>query len=248
MVTGASRGVGRATALALAKGGCAVCVNYSHSREQAEETLALLNETGVRAISFQGDVSDDAVCRALMAAAAAEFGRLDILVNNAGTTEFIAHNDLEAVKDEHWNRILGVNLKGPFQCTRAARPYLEAAGAGAVVNVSSVAGIAATGSSIPYCASKAALINLTISLARVLGPKIRVNSVAPGFIAGEWLQKGLGAEYEKAKAARAKINVLGKVCEPEDIAAAIMSFITGSDLITGQTLVCDGGTIIGARS
>jgi 3-oxoacyl-[acyl-carrier protein] reductase len=248
VVTGASRGVGRATALALARGGCAVGINYSTSRAQAEETLAAVQALGVKAYLLPADVADDAACRAMMAAANREFGRLDILVNNAGTTEFIAHGELEAVKDEHWDRILGVNVKGPFQCMRAARPFLEAAGGGAIVNVSSVAGIAATGSSIPYCASKAAVINLTISMARVLGPKIRVNSVAPGFIAGEWLQKGLGENYETAKAVRAKLNVLGKVCEPEDIAAAIMSFITGSDLITGQTLVCDGGTMIASRA
>lgn len=247
VVTGASRGVGRATALALARGGCAVAVNYSNSRDQAEETLAAVRSLGVKAIVIQADVADDAACRAMIAQAAKEFGRLDILVNNAGTTEFIAHTDLEAVKDEHWERIMAVNVKGPFQCVRAARPHLEASGAGVVVNVSSIAGIAGTGSSIPYCASKAAVINMTISLARALAPKIRVNSVAPGFIAGEWLQKGLGAEYEKTKAAREKINALGKVCEPEDIAATIMGFITGSDLITGQTLVCDAGTLLAAR-
>jgi 3-oxoacyl-[acyl-carrier protein] reductase len=248
VVTGASRGVGRATALALARGGCAVCLNYNSSRAQAEESLKAVQALGVKAMLFQGDVADNAVCKAMMAAAAKELGRLDILVNNAGTTTFIQHSDLDAVTDEVWERIMGVNVKGPFQCMRAAKPYLEAAGGGTIVNVSSVAGIAGTGSSIPYCASKAAVINMTISMARVLGPKIRVNSVAPGFIAGEWLQKGLGADYETAKAVRAKLNVLGKVCEPEDIAAAIMTFITGSDLITGQTLVCDGGTMIAARA
>ena len=248
MVTGASRGVGRATALALARGGCHVAINYSRSRDEAEQTAAAVRLLGMKAICVRGDVAEDAACRVLMDAAAKEFGRLDILVNNAGTTEFIPHANLDDVTDAHWERILGVNLKGPFQCVRAARKYLEASGSGIVINVSSVAGIAGTGSSIPYCASKAALINLTLSLARALGPNIRVNSVAPGFIAGEWLQKGLGADYETAKSAREKMNVLGKVCEPEDIAAAILSLITGSDLITGQTLVCDGGTLLGPKT
>jgi 3-oxoacyl-[acyl-carrier protein] reductase len=248
VVTGASRGVGRATALALAQGGCSVLINYSHSRAAAEQTAAEVQRLGVKAVCCQADVSDDQACREMMETAARAFGRLDILVNNAGTTHFIPHANLEDVKDEHWNQILGVNLKGPFQCSRAARPHLDASGQGAIVNVASIAGIAGTGSSIPYCASKAGLINLTISLARVLAPKIRVNAVAPGFIAGEWLKKGLGANYEAAKQARESQAVLGKVCQPEDVAAAILSLVTGSDLVTGQTLVCDGGSLIGPRT
>jgi 3-oxoacyl-[acyl-carrier protein] reductase len=248
VVTGAGRGVGRATALALAKGGCNVIVNYGQSRERAEKTADEVRRLGVKALCVQADVADDGACRSLMDAAFAESGRLDILVNNAGTTHFIPHDDLEAVKDEHWDRILGVNLKGPFQCIRAVRRHMEASGGGAIVNVTSAAGIVAAGSSIPYCCSKAALINLTISLARVLGPTIRVNSVAPGFIAGEWLQSGLGENYEAVKLAREKASVLGKVCQPEDVAAAILSLITGSDLVTGQTILCDGGFALGKES
>lgn len=247
IVTGASRGIGRATALALARGGCSVLINHSRTPERAEMVAAEVRSLGVRAAVFAADVSDDAACRAMVASAIHEFGRLDILVNNAGTTRFIPHSDLEAVTDEDWARIFSVNVQGPFQCIRAARPHLEAAGAGAVVNVTSIAGIAGTGSSIPYCASKAALINMTLSLARALAPKIRVNSVAPGFIAGEWLQTGLGADYETAKAAREQANVLGKVCQPEDIAASILSLLTGSDCITGQTLVCDAGSLLGSK-
>ncbi|MBI3852440.1 MAG: glucose 1-dehydrogenase [Verrucomicrobia bacterium] len=248
VVTGASRGVGRATALALARGGCAVAINYSRSRAEAEQTADAVRQLGVKAFLVQADVSDDGACRSMMAAAGKEFGRLDILLNNAGTTDFIAHDDLDAVTDELWDRILAVNLKGPFQCIRAARPFLAASGEGAIVNVASVAGINANGSCIPYCASKAALINLTMSLARALGPQIRVNAVAPGFIAGDWLQKGLGADYEKIKLAYERRGALGKVCQPEDVAAVILGLISGSDLVTGQTIVCDGGLLIGAKS
>ncbi len=247
VITGASRGVGRATALALAQGGCSVLINYARASAEAEQVAAEARSLGVPAVCFQGDVADDRVCRAMMACAARELGRLDILVNNAGTTRFIAHADLDTVTDEDWDRILGVNLKGPFQCARAARPYLEATGQGAVVNVASIAGLTGSGSSIPYCASKAAVINLTLSLARVLGPKIRVNAVAPGFIAGDWLQQGLGANYETVKQAAAERAVLGKICAPADVAAAILSLITGSDLVTGQTVVCDGGFLLGPR-
>ena len=247
VVTGASRGVGKATALALAKGGCSVLLNYSRSRDEAEQTAELVRASGGKAVCFPGDVSEDGVCREMMDAAAQEFGRLDILVNNAGTTRFIPHGNLDDVREEDWNRILGVNVIGPFQCVRAARKYLEAAGAGVIVNVTSIAGIAATGSSIPYCASKAALINMTMSLARALAPKIRVNSVAPGFIEGHWTQTGLGLDYEAGKKKAEERSALGRVCQPEDVAAAILSLITGSDLVTGQTIVCDGGALIGSK-
>ena len=122
---------------------------------------------------------------------------------------------------------------------------MEEAGGGTIVNVASVAGVAGVGSSIPYCASKAALINLTVTLARVLAPKIRVNTVAPGFITGRWLKGGLGDDYEAVKKNSEKRSPLGKVCEPEDVADAIMSFVTGSQLTTGQTLTVDGGMLIG---
>ena len=137
---------------------------------------------GVKSLAYRADVREDADCRAMVEAAVQAFGRLDVLVNNAGTTRFIPHDQLEKVTVEDWESILAVNLRGPFQCARAAQPALEASGGGEVVNVSSVAGIAGTGSSIPYCASKAAVNNLTVTLARVLAPKVRVNAVAPGLV------------------------------------------------------------------
>lgn len=245
VVTGASRGVGRETAIALAKQGCSVLINYHSSENEANEVAAKAESFGVKAITFQGDVSDDKVCRSMMDTAAKAFGKLNLVVNNAGTTEFIEHSRLNDVPDELWDRIFSVNVKGPFQCVRAARAHLEVAGGGEIINVSSIAGIAATGSSIPYCASKAALINMTISLARALGPNIRVNSVAPGFIAGDWTQRGLGKEYAKTRDNAGKNAALGRVCLPEDVAQAILSVVTGSDMVTGQTIVCDGGTLVG---
>lgn len=247
VVTGASRGVGRATALDLARGNCSVLINYSRSKEEAEGVAQEVEALGVKAIPFQANVAEDAACRTMMDTAAKEFGHLDILVNNAGTTRFIAHSDLEGVTDEVWDLILGVNLKGPFQCSRAAKPHMEAAGEGEIVNVSSVAGVAGTGSCIPYCASKGALNNLTITLARVLGPKIRMNTVAPGFIDGDWLRQGIGENYEQAKAATEKRAVLGAVSRPEDVSATILSFITGSDKVTGQLIVHDAGSMIGPK-
>ena len=244
VITGGGTGVGRATGLALGKLGCAVLVNYSRSNKEAEETAKDIEALGVKAIPFKADVADDAKCRAMIDTAVKEFGRLDILVNNAGTTSFIPHPDLDAVKDEDWDRIMAVNVKGTFQCTRAARGPLEEAGEGEIINITSVAGLAGTGSSIPYCASKAAIINMTVTLARALAPKIRVNAVAPGFINGRWLRAGIGDAYEGVKAATAERLPLGRVCEPEDIAEAILSLITGSDLVTGHVLPCEGGMLI----
>ena len=246
IVTGAGTGVGRATALRLAALGCSVLVNYSRSKEAAEEVSGEVRALGVDSRAVRADVAVDADCRALVEQARRAFGRLDVLVNNAGTTSFIPHADLDKVTDEDWNTILSVNLKGPFQMTRAARALMEESGGGEVVMTSSVAGIAGVGSSIPYCASKAALNNLTITLARVIGPNIRVNGVAPGFIDGSWLQQGLGDAYDPIKTAMQAKSPLGRVSTPDDVAEAILSLITGSDLVTGHVLPVEGGMLIGS--
>lgn len=246
IVTGGGTGVGRASALELARRGCAVLVNYSKSKDEAEATAAEVRALGVTGIAVRADVADDSACRAMVETAMRELGRLDVLVNNAATTSFVPHYDLDALTPEIWSRTLDVNLRGPFQCARAARAAIEASGGGEIVNTSSIAGIVGIGSSIPYCASKAALNNLTLTLARVLAPKIRVNAVAPGFITGRWLQEGYGDNYDTLKQLAEMRSVLRRVCEPEDVAAAIVGFITGSDLVTGQCLVIDGGMTIAA--
>ena len=246
LVTGASRGVGAATALQLAQVGCGVAINYNQSTDRAEAVAARCREEGVKAVLMQGDVAEDSACRAMVQQAVEAFGGLDILINNAGTTRFIDFPDLDAVTDEDWERIFAVNLKGPFQMARAARKALAAGGGGVIVNTASIAGMVGAGSSIPYCASKAALINLTLSLARTLGPAIRVNAVAPGFIEGEWLQKGLGDAYEQVKETKAAGTVLGAVSTPDDVAQGILAMVTASKT-TGHTLVIDGGDTIGPR-
>ncbi|MFT7639789.1 MAG: 3-oxoacyl-[acyl-carrier protein] reductase [Pirellulaceae bacterium] len=243
LVTGGGTGVGRATALTLARLGCSVAVNYSRSREGAEETAAEVASLGVRSLAIQADVSDDAQCVRLVDETVKSLGGLDVLVCSAGVTEFIPHDDLAAVTSDTWDKLLGVNLKGPFQVSRAAYPHLKK-GRGEIVSVSSIAGINGNGSSIPYCASKAALNTLTISLARVMAPEVRVNAVAPGFITGRWLQNGLGEQYEAIKKAFEAVSPLQQVCTPDDVAACIVSIISGTDLVTGQVVVCDGGMMI----
>jgi 3-oxoacyl-[acyl-carrier protein] reductase len=244
IITGGGTGVGRATALELARRGCAVAINYSRSRDEAEATAAEVAKLGVRAIHVQADVADDAQCRALVATTVRELGRLDVLVQSAGITVFVPHANLDAITADDWQRVLGVNLVGAFQMARAVRAPMEAAGAGAIVNVSSVAGLAGIGSSIPYCASKAGMNNLTITLARALAPKIRVNAVAPGFITGRWLEGGLGNAYEPIRKAMEAKSPLGRVAEPEDVSAAIVSLVCGSEMVTGVILPVEGGMLI----
>jgi 3-oxoacyl-[acyl-carrier protein] reductase len=243
IVTGGGTGVGRATALELARGGCSVLINYSKSKDDAEQTAADVRALGVKGIAIQADVSDDAACRRMAETAQKEFGRLDILVNNAGTTEFIPHHELDRMTADAWNRILGVNLIGPFQCARAVKPAMDATGGGVIVMTSSIAGTNGVGSSIAYCASKAALNNLTLTLARALAPNIRVNAVAPGFIRGRWLKDGYGEQYEMLEQLASARAVMKKVCDPEDVATAILGFIA-ADLVTGQVLIVDGGLTI----
>ena len=245
IVTGGGTGVGRATALELAAQGCAVLVNYSKSRDEAEQTAGEIEKAGAKAVAVQANVADDDACRRMVDTAVKAFGRVDVLVNNAGTTKFVAADMLDEIEDEDWQRIYAVNVIGPFHCIRAVKEPMLAGGGGQIVNVSSVAAFAAKGSSIPYFASKAALNNLTVALARVLAPKIRVNAVAPGFITGRWLEQGLGEDYETAKQAVAAMCPLERVSDPDDIARAIMSLVTGSPMVTGQILVCDGGMLIG---
>jgi 3-oxoacyl-[acyl-carrier protein] reductase len=244
IVTGAGTGVGKATAIKLAELGANVVVHFNRSADAAAQTVADVEQLGRRAIACQADVRSDEQIRAMVAKAVDTFGRLDVLVNNAGTTEFIPADDLDAVTDATWQELLDVNLVGPFRCARAVAPLMrETAGkdGGEIVMVSSVAALLATGSSIPYCASKAALNNMTVSLARSLAPDIRVNAVAPGFIAGDWIRRGLGEHYETTKQVFEQQLPLQRVCQPQDVADAIASLISGSDLVTGQILVCDSG-------
>ena len=192
IVTGGGTGIGRAVCLDLARAGArGVVVNYSRSAADAEETAQRVAELGPEAVAPRAAVASDAACREMVEAAVARFGRLDVLVNNAGTTHLIAHPDLEAVTAEVWNDIVGVNLVGTFQCSRAAAAELRRA-RGAIVNVSSIAGWRPSGSSIPYAVSKAGLTQLTRLLARVLAPEVRVNSVSPGLVTTRWMSVSTG--------------------------------------------------------
>ncbi len=236
VVTGAATGVGRATAVALARRGCNVVINYSRSQDEAEQTAALVREAGGDALTFQADVADEMAVEQMIGAAIERFGRLDVLVNNAGTTSFIPLKELERVTDAVWDRIFAVNLKGAFYAARCAASWLERSEVAAIVNVASTAGLTGLGSSIPYCASKGALITLTKSLARALAPRIRVNAVCPGPIRTRWLD-----EHPEMIERALPLTPLGRVCEPEDVADVIAFLAFDARMMTGQAVVLDGG-------
>lgn len=241
IVTGGGTGIGRAVSMWLARSGAkAVVVNYSRSANDAGSTAHELQALGVEAIAHQADVADEAAVRRMVAACVERFGGLDLLVNNAGTTRFIPHSDLDALTDEVWNEILGVNLKGTFYCCRAAAPELRKR-KGAIVNVSSISAYRATGSSIAYAVSKAGIVQLTRALARSLAPDVRVNSVSPGLVSTRWFRSRFGDDEALAQEESfAKATPLQRIASPEDVAHAVVSLLE-NDLITGQDLVVDGG-------
>ncbi len=246
IVTGSSSGVGSATAVQLAETGFNVVINYSRNEDGANKTAAACEAAGAETIVCQANVAEDEDCCRMVDAAVAKWGRVDALVNNAGTTKFNAHQDMAGLDKDDFLHIYSVNVVGPYQMVRAVEPHMRSVGKGAVVNVASIAGITGVGSSVAYAASKGALVTMTLSLARVMGPEIRVNAVCPGFIAGDWLRAGLGDErYEAAKKGSEKAAPLGVTSSPETVGEAILYFICGASIITGETLILDGGNHLG---
>jgi 3-oxoacyl-[acyl-carrier protein] reductase len=240
LVTGSGSGIGRAAVLRLARGGYDVVVNYSRSRQRAEQTAEEAKKLGVQAIAVAGDVSDDTAARELVAATVSRFGGIDVLVNNAGTTMETPPEDLDGVDLAEWDRVFAVNVRGLFQATRAAAPHLRAA-RGAVVNVASIVGLRPGPQPLAYAASKAAVISLNRTLSRVLAPEVRVNAVAPGWIAGEWMERTLGDNYERLMDRRAKMTPLQANVTLDDVAESIYAFATSHPFVIGEALVIDGG-------
>lgn len=248
VVTGASTGLGRAIAVETAdRGASVVVINYANNMDEADETARLVAAKGANAITVKGDVSKDEDCKRI-AAAAQPFGRIDALFNNAGTTKFANHADLDAVSAQDFQELYAINVIGPYQMVRACRALLEAAPQpGAVVNTASIAGVVGIGSSIPYAASKGALTTMTLSLARSLAPKIRVNAVCPGYIDTPWFGKGLPeAVVDRIRVNNAASVPLKVASTAEDVAAAT-AFLGGlaSRHVTGETLLVDAGSHLG---
>ena len=238
LITGSGTGVGRACAIRFGKLGYRVIVNYSRSHEQALETVEMVKAEGADVSCIQCDVSQEKQVIAMLEQIREQYDRLDVLVNNAAMTYFIAMENLADMTEEKWDRILAVNTKGPFFCIKAAASLLAAGQGGAIVNVSSVAGITGRGSCIAYAASKAALNTMTKSFARTLAPKIRVNAVLPGPIDSRWIRE---ADNDWSLEEMTASYPIPRASSTDDIADGVIFLATGTSMTTGQLLVIDGG-------
>jgi 3-oxoacyl-[acyl-carrier protein] reductase len=240
LVTGAATGIGRSAVLALARAGYAVAVNYSSSEKAARETAAAAEKLGAKTLVHRCDVSDESSVRAMVAKVKETFGKLDVLINNAGTTASWKPRDLETLSLEEWDRVFAVNVRGLFQVTRACVPMLKES-KGCIVNTASIVGLRPGPQPLPYAASKAAVVNLTKTLAWNLGPDIRVNAVAPGWMEGDWMKRMLKDKYEDLMGKRAKATPLKRAVTADDVAETMMSLIQSNRFVTGEVIVIDGG-------
>jgi 3-oxoacyl-[acyl-carrier protein] reductase len=247
IITGSGSGIGAASAVLLASHGWNVVINYASRADSAREVARACEKHGAQTLLCKANVADDADCRRMAAEALARWGRIDALVNSAGTTRFADHADLDALSGEDFLEVYRVNVVGPWQMVRAVAGHMKAAGKGAIVNISSVAALRGGGSSVAYAASKAALNAMTMSLARNLGPEIRVNAVCPAMVTGRWHLEHLGAEqYEARMSAWQNATPLRRRVNPEDVAATVVWLIEGAETMTGQALVVDSGSTLGA--
>ncbi|MEE9611934.1 MAG: SDR family oxidoreductase [Desulfatiglandales bacterium] len=238
LITGGATGIGRSIGLRLANEGVNIAINYSRSEKEALETQTEVENLGVKSFICRADVADDEQVRGMVGKTIEEFGRLDILVNSAGVTHFVDLSDLEGLKEEHWDHIMGVNVKGIFHCCRAAAIELKKQ-RGCIINITSIAGLTGLGSSIAYAASKAAAISVTKSLARVMAPEVRVNGIAPGIVMTRWV-----AGQEEHVKRYADGTPLGRIAEPEDVSEIAYSLVAHSNFMTGQIIVVDGGAFL----
>lgn len=241
LVTGAATGIGRSAALALARVGYNVAINYSKSADAAETAAAEVQALGVKAFTIAGDVSNEDDVKNMMREVERRFGSLDVLINNAGTTLSLAARDFDQITTEQWDRVFAVNVKGIFLVTRAAVPLLRRGQSPCIVNTCSIVGLRPGPQPLPYAASKAAAVNLTKTFAGVLGPEIRVNGVAPGWMDGDWMQRALGENYGRLMERRATATPLKRCVTSDDVADTMMSLVTANRFVTGEVIVVDGG-------
>lgn len=238
LVTGGSNGIGAATVRMLAEAGARVMIGYYSNANRAELLCKSLAGDGhaIQLIRLEDKASTAAAAKAVRDT----FGRLDILINCAGFTKPIPHSNLEALDEDFMDAMLAANVRGPYSMVRHCAPLLKAGGDSVIVNVSSISAFTGSGSNIAYCASKAAIDTMTLSLARALGPEVRVMAVSPGAVATDFVAGRGRAELEKL----AQATPLKKVTEPEDVALAIMACITHLKASTGGRIIVDGGRFL----
>jgi len=235
VITGGSSGIGAASAQRLAELGATIGIGYNSGRDRAEALAAALPGSGHLPLHIP--MTDSAAIRAAAAEVDQKLGRCDVLVNSAGTTRAVPHADLEAMDDETFDRILVTNVRGPFSTIRAFAPLLKKSGDGVIINISSLAAQNGLGSSIAYCASKAGLDAMAMSLARVLGPEIRIIGVSPAGVDTDFVP-GRSRDAVIRQAASAPLKT---ICQPDDVALAVVSAVTHLRLTTGSILLVDGG-------
>jgi len=241
LVTGGGTGIGKSAVLALARAGYDVAINYASSAKAAQETEKEAQALGAKTLLLQCDVSDEKAVRAMLAQVEQSFGHLDALISNAGTTAKWKVKDLESLDMEEWDRTFAVNVKGLFQVVRASVPLLKKGTNPSIVNTASIVGLRPGPQPFPYAASKAAVVNMTKTLAWNLGPEIRVNAVAPGWMEGDWMQRMLGEKYDDLMGKRAKATPLKRCVTADDVAETMLNLIQSNRFVTGEIIVIDGG-------
>jgi 3-oxoacyl-[acyl-carrier protein] reductase len=241
LVTGSSSGIGAAVARALARARYAVVVNYSHNAGGARETVAACAAAGAETLLVQADVAAEAEVVAMMNRIRETFGRLDVVCSNAGMSIKVPPKAFDQIAVEEWDRVFAVNVRGLFLVAKHAKALLFEAPAPCMVNTASIVGLRPGAQPLPYSASKAAVISMTQTLAGALGPKVRVNAVAPGWMEGEWMQRMLADNYDKLMERRAKATPLGRCVTADDVAKVVLAIIERMPFVTGETIVVDGG-------
>jgi 3-oxoacyl-[acyl-carrier protein] reductase len=238
LVTGGSNGIGAAVVRMLADAGARVMIGYYNGAERAKFLAASLPGDGhvIQQIRLEDSASTQAAAQAAMD----QFGALNVLVNCAGFTRPIAHSNLDGLDEDFMDQMLIANVRGPYSMIRHCAPLMKASGDGVIINVSSISGFTGSGSNIAYCASKAAIDTMTLSLARALGPEIRVMAVSPGAVATDFVAGRGRPELEKL----AQATPLGKITEAQDVALAIMACITHLTASTGGRIIVDGGRFL----
>ncbi|WP_149086587.1 SDR family NAD(P)-dependent oxidoreductase [Pseudomonas prosekii] len=241
LVTGSASGIGATIAIALARAGYDVIVNYSRSEDSARSTVQACQAHGADTLLLQCDVSDEDSVRQMVGAIREKYGRLDVVCSNAGMSIDTPPRKFDLIEVEDWDRVFAVNVRGLFLIAKHTKALLFEAEKPCMVNTASIVGMRPGAQPLPYSASKAAVISMTQTLANALGPKVRVNAIAPGWMEGDWMKWMLRDNYEKLMTRRANATPLGRCVTMEDVAEVVLTLIEHMHFVTGETIVIDGG-------